>query len=159
MAPKPSAYSSGCHAVAVEVDRETGSVDLLRYVITYDTGQVINPVTREGQLHGGLVHGIGMALFEEAVYDPDGGFLTASFLDYTIPSAPEISMPIRLLPMDTVSDSNPEGIKGVGESGTIPALAAIASAVEDALRQARPDAAITELPLSPLRLNQLLGGH
>ena len=159
MAPKPSAYSSSCHAVAVEVDRETGSVDLLRYVIAYDTGQVINPVTRDGQLHGGLVHGIGMALFEEAVYDEDGGFVTASFLDYTIPSAPEISMPIRLLPMDTVSDSNPEGVKGVGESGTIPALAAIASAVEDALRLARPDAAITELPLSPLRLNQLLGGH
>jgi carbon-monoxide dehydrogenase large subunit len=157
MAPKPSAYSSGCHAVAVEVDRETGAVDLLRYVIAFDTGQVINPLTRDGQLQGGLVHGIGIALFEEAVYDADGGFATASFLDYAIPSAPEISMPIRLLPMDTVTDANPEGVKGVGESGTIPALAAIAGAVEDALRQARPGATVTELPLSPQRLHTLLG--
>ncbi|HEX6488199.1 MAG TPA: xanthine dehydrogenase family protein molybdopterin-binding subunit [Candidatus Dormibacteraeota bacterium] len=157
-APNPSAYSSGCHAVALTVDPETGAVDLQRYVIAYDTGKVINALTRDGQLLGGLVHGLGIALFEEAIYQPDGGFQSASFLDYTIPSAPEISASIRLVPRDTATDVNPEGIKGVGESGTIPSLAAVSNAIEDALRGVRPNARLNELPVTPLRLHRLLAG-
>jgi CO/xanthine dehydrogenase Mo-binding subunit len=151
-----TAYSSGCHACVVEVDQETGSVDLTRYVIVHDTGRVINPTLVSGQMHGGLSHGMGYALFEEAIYDAEGNFQTSSFLDYTIPSAPEVSMPVTLIPVETSSNSNPEGFKGAGESGTIPTPAAIANAIEDALRQVKPDASVNRLPVTPQRLYELL---
>lgn len=151
-----SAYSSSCHACAVEVDPETGSVDVLRYVIVHDTGKVINPTLVGGQMLGGLAHGMGYSLFEEAVYQPDGGFLSASFLDYTIPSAPEISMDVRLVPFETESEANPEGFKGAGESGAITAPATIVGAIEDAVRRVAPQAAITEIPVSPQRLHAIL---
>ncbi len=153
-----SAYSSSCHACVVEVDRETGGVDVLRYVIVHDTGQVINPTLVSGQMQGGLAHGMGYSLFEEAVYQPDGAFQSASFLDYTIPSAPEISMGLTLVPVVTETEANPEGFKGAGESGAITAPATILNAIEDAIRPVRPDAAITEIPVTPMRLHQILNG-
>lgn len=156
--PRPAAYSSGCHAAVVEVDAATGGVKLLRYVIAYDTGQAINRTTLEGQLQGGWVHGLGYALFEEAVYQPDGAFLSASFLDYTIASAPEASAPLDLVSLNKATDSNPVGVKGAGESGTIPVPACIANAVEDAIRQVRPDAFIDRIPLTPQRLHALISG-
>ncbi|TMD03586.1 MAG: xanthine dehydrogenase family protein molybdopterin-binding subunit, partial [Chloroflexi bacterium] len=134
-----------------------GGVDIVRYVIVHDTGQAINPLLVDGQLHGGYAHGLGYALFEEAVYQPDGGFQSASFLDYTIASAPELSVTPELVSLGTPTPHNPEGFKGAGESGTIPAPAAIANAVEDAIRQLRPEAVVRELPITPARLFETLG--
>jgi CO/xanthine dehydrogenase Mo-binding subunit len=153
-----TAYASSCHAAAVSIDPETGSVEMLRYVVVHDTGKVINPTLVQGQMHGGLAHGMGYALFEEAIYQPDGAFVSASFLDYTIPSAPEVSMPLVLVPVETPTEANPEGFKGAGESATIAAPAAITNAIEDAVRQLRPEAALTSIPVTPLRLSELLNG-
>jgi aerobic carbon-monoxide dehydrogenase large subunit len=153
-----TAYASSCHAAAVAIDPETGSVEVLRYVIVHDTGKVINTTLVQGQMHGGLAHGMGYAMFEEAIYQEDGAFVSASFLDYTIPSAPEVSMPLVLVPVETPTDANPEGFKGAGESATIATPACIANAIEDAVRQLRPEAAITSIPITPLRLYELLNG-
>jgi carbon-monoxide dehydrogenase large subunit len=155
--PLPNAYSSGCHAAVVDVDPETGSVDIVRYVITHDTGRPINPLLVEGQMQGGYAHGLGYALFEEAIYQADGGFQSTSFLDYTIVSAPEVRTEPKVLPLETPSPANEEGFKGAGESGTVPVPAAIANAVEDAIRQLRPEARITELPITPMRLREAMG--
>jgi carbon-monoxide dehydrogenase large subunit len=152
---RPLAFSSGCHAAVVAVDPETGLVDVLRYVIAHDTGKSINPVTLEGQLHGGYAHGLGYALYEAAVYDADGSYRTASFLDYTIVSAGEVGAP-ELVHIETPTDANPEGFKGAGESGTIPVPATIANAVEDALRKRRPDAVVDRLPITSDRIVELL---
>jgi aerobic carbon-monoxide dehydrogenase large subunit len=151
-----TAYSSGCHAVAVEVDPETGGVDIMRYAIVADTGNVINQNLVRGQLQGGLAHGVGYAMFEEAIYTEDGTFQSPTFLDYTMVSAPEMSMPLELRSITTPTEANPEGFKGAGESGSIPAPAAIANAIEDAVRQVRPDAAVTRIPVTPLRVYELL---
>jgi aerobic carbon-monoxide dehydrogenase large subunit len=154
--PYANAYSSGCHVAVVSVDPETGGVDLVRYVIAADTGRILNPLLHDGQLQGGFAHGLGYALFEEAVYAPDGSFQSASFLDYTIPSAPELKTEPELLHFESRTPANAEGFKGVGESGTIPAPAAIANAVEDALRRVRPDARLSSLPLTPQRVLEAL---
>ncbi|HMJ38821.1 MAG TPA: xanthine dehydrogenase family protein molybdopterin-binding subunit [Verrucomicrobiae bacterium] len=152
---RPLTFSSGCHAAVVAVDPETGQVEVLRYVIAHDTGKAINPVTLEGQLHGGYAHGLGYALYEAAVYDPDGSYRTASFLDYTIVSTGEVGEP-ELVHIETPTDANPEGFKGAGESGTIPVPAAIANAVEDALRKRNPDAVVDRLPITSDRIVELL---
>jgi carbon-monoxide dehydrogenase large subunit len=152
---RPLAYSSGCHAAVVEVDPTTGSVEVKRYVIVHDTGRSINEMVVEGQIQGGFAHGVGYALFEEAIYLQEGGFLSASFLDYSIPGAPEVTVP-TVLHIETPTDANPEGFKGAGESGTIPAPAALSNAIEDALRQARPDVLVGEIPITPNRIFDLL---
>jgi carbon-monoxide dehydrogenase large subunit len=152
---RPLAFSSGCHAAVVAVDPETGEVEVLRYVIAHDTGKPINPVTLEGQLHGGYAHGLGYALYEAAIYDADGSYRTASFLDYTIVSTGEVGEP-ELVHIETPTDANPDGFKGAGESGTIPVPAAIANAVEDALRKRRPDAVVDRLPITSDRIVELL---
>jgi carbon-monoxide dehydrogenase large subunit len=156
---RPLAFSSGCHAAVVAVDPETGQVEVLKYVIVHDTGKAINPVTLEGQLHGGFAHGLGYALHEAAMYDADGTFRTASFLDYTIVSTGEVAVTAQLVSFDTATDANPEGFKGAGESGTIPVPAAISNAVEDALRKRNPDAVIDRLPITSDRIVELLSGH
>jgi aerobic carbon-monoxide dehydrogenase large subunit len=152
---RPTTYSSGCHAAVVAVDPETGQVEVLRYVIAHDTGQPINELIVEGQMHGGYAHGLGYALYEAATYDADGNFRTASFLDYTIVSAGEVGAP-ELVHIATPTDSNPEGFKGAGESGTIPVPAAISNAVEDALRKRRPDAVVDHLPITSDRIVEML---
>src|SRR4029077_9032151 len=134
----------------------TGQVEVLRYVIAHDTGKAINALTLEGQLLGGYVHGLGYALFESAAYDADGGFRSASFLDYTIVSAGEVTVTPELVHIDTPTDSNAENFKGGGESGTIPVPAAISGAIEDAVRQLRPEAVVDRLPMSPDRILELL---
>src|SRR4030088_1881871 len=88
----PPAYASACHAAVVEVDPDTGSVRIVRYVIGHDSGRSINPLLVEGQLHGGYAHGLGYALFEEAIYTQDGNFVSPTFLDYLIPGAPEVDV-------------------------------------------------------------------
>jgi len=150
------AFSSGCHAAVVAVDPETGHVEILRYVIAHDTGKTINPVTLEGQLQGGYAHGLGYAMYEAAIYDADGTFRTSSFLDYTIVSIGEVAGEPELVRLETPTDANPEGFKGGGESGTIPVPAAIANAVEDALRKRNPNAVVDRLPITPDRIVELL---
>ena len=157
--PVPLAYSSGCHGAVVAVDPETGAVSIERYVIAHDTGRAINPMLVEGQMQGGFAHGLGYALFEEAVYSADGGLLSASFLDYSVPSAPELAIRLTLLPTVTPTQANPEGFKGAGESGTLPVPAAVAAAVERALSHVRPDVKVEHLPLSPERVLKLLRGE
>ncbi|HYL07599.1 MAG TPA: molybdopterin cofactor-binding domain-containing protein, partial [Candidatus Udaeobacter sp.] len=153
---RPIAYSSSCHAAAVAVDPTTGQVEVLRYVIAHDTGKPINELMLEGQMHGGYAHGLGYALFESAVYDPDGAFRTPTFIDYTIVSAGEVGAEPELLHIETPTDANPEGFKGAGESGTIPVPAAISNAVEDALRQRKPTAVIDHLPITSDRIVEIL---
>ncbi|MGH2926899.1 MAG: xanthine dehydrogenase family protein molybdopterin-binding subunit, partial [Solirubrobacteraceae bacterium] len=147
-----SSWAASCHAAEVQVDPETGQVAVLRYVVVHDSGREINPRLVEGQLHGGIAHGIGYALFEEALHEADGQFRAASFLDYTIPSAPEIAFTPELVSLESVTESNPESVKGVGEAGTIPAPAAILSAIEAALRQRYPHIRLDQLPVTPERL-------
>ncbi len=155
--PKRSlAFSSGCHAAVVAVDPETGQVEVLKYVIVHDTGKAINPVTLEGQLHGGFAHGLGYALYEAAIYDTDGSYRTPSFLDYTIVTTGEVDVALDLVSFETPTDANPEGFKGAGESGTIPVPAAISNAVEDALRKRNPNAIIDRLPITSDRIVELL---
>src|SRR5438067_2251762 len=153
---RPLTFSSGCHAAMVAIDQETGQVEVLRYVIAHDTGKPINELTLEGQLLGGYAHGLGYALFESAAYEADGAFRSASFLDYTIVSAGEVTATPELIHIDTPTDSYAEGFKGAGEGGTIPVPAAISSAIEDAVRQLRPDAVVDRLPMSPDRVLELL---
>jgi carbon-monoxide dehydrogenase large subunit len=154
---RPITFSSGCHAAMVAIDRDTGQVEVLRYVIAHDTGTAINPLTVEGQMLGGFAHGLGYALYESAVYDADGAFRTPSFLDYTIVSTGEVTATPELVHIETLTDSNPENFKGAGESGTIPVPAAISAAIEDAVRQVLPAAVVNRLPMSPDRVFELLG--
>lgn len=154
---RPTAYSSGCHAAVVAIDPETGQVEVLRYVIAHDVGHAINSMMVEGQMHGGYAHGLGYALYEAALYDPDGGYRTASFLDYSIVTAGEVTAIPELVHIETPTDANPEGFKGAGESGTIPVPAAISSAVEDALRKRRPEVVVDSLPITSDRIVDLLG--
>ncbi len=106
--PMPTAYSSGVHAAAVAVDTETGAVEVERYVIVHDTGRAINPMLVEGQMHGGWVHGLGYALFEEAIYQPDGTFQSSTFLDYSVAGPPEVGVP-AVAHIETPTQANAEG--------------------------------------------------
>jgi aerobic carbon-monoxide dehydrogenase large subunit len=146
-------YGIGVHTVELEVDPLTGSVTLLDYVVVNDCGCVINPMTAEGQIHGGLVHGIGNALFEFMSFDGAAQPMTASFADYLLPAAPQIP-PISVHLVAYPSSKNPLGVKGIGESGTVPAAAAIISGIEDALSDY--DVRIEEAPITPARLFQLI---
>ena len=126
------AYANGCHVAEVDVDVETGEVRIIKYFALQDSGRLINPMIVDGQIHGGIAHGIGNALFEWMGYDEGGQPLTTTFADYLLPTATELPM-LTTLYRETPSPLNPLGVKGVGEVGTIPAAAAIISAVEDAL--------------------------
>lgn len=150
------AWASSCHAAVLRVDAETGGVEIERYVIAHDSGRPINPMIVEGQLHGGYAHGLGYALFEEALYSPDGNFRSPSFLDYTIVSAPELRAEPELIHTETASSHNPEGFRGAGEAGTIAVPAAIANAVEDALYAMGYDVAVDSVPVTPLKLWNLI---
>jgi carbon-monoxide dehydrogenase large subunit len=153
------AWASSCHAALVRIDAETGAVEMLRYVIAHDSGRSINPLLVEGQLHGGYAHGLGYALFEEALVSEDGALISSSFLDYTVVSAPELACEPELLHTETPSSHNPEGIRGVGEAGTIAVPAAIANAIEDALWAAGQESCVDAVPVTPQRLWRLLGSE
>jgi carbon-monoxide dehydrogenase large subunit len=129
----PSAFPNGCHIAEVEVDAETGTVEVVRYSMVNDFGTLINPMLVEGQLHGGVVQALGQALLERTVYDTDGQLLTGSYMDYALPradDAPAFSFESRPVPATT----NPLGVKGCGEAGCAGGLPAIMNAVVDALR-------------------------
>ena len=144
-----STYSNGAHASVVEVDPETGAVRLLKYVAVDDCGTMINPMVVEGQIHGGIAHGIGNALTEEIVYDDAGQLVSGTLMDYALPRALDVPR-LEVHHVVTPSPLNPLGVKGAGEGGTLPAPAAIANAVADALRPL--GVAITEMPLTRERL-------
>ena len=144
-----STYSSGAHAVVVEVDPETGAVRILRYVAVDDCGTLINPMIVEGQVHGGIAHGIGNALLEEIVYDAAGQLATGTLMEYALPRGDDVPR-LEVHHVVTPSPLNPLGVKGAGEGGTLPAPAAIANAVADALRPLGVE--VTEMPLTRERL-------
>jgi aerobic carbon-monoxide dehydrogenase large subunit len=142
-------FSYSCHAAVVAVDVETGAVGLLDYVVVEDGGKLINPMIVDGQVLGGLAQGIGTALYEEMPFDSEGQPLACTFADYLLPSAGEVP-PIRIEHMETPSPYTEFGQKGIGESGAIGAPAAIANAVNDALKGLGVE--IGELPITPNRL-------
>jgi len=147
--PGTVTWAFGAHACVVEVDVETGEVRLLAYAAVHDCGQPINPAVVEGQLHGGIVQGIGTALTEELVYDERGQLLTASLMDYGLPKADQVPA-LEVVPLGYPSMINELGIKGVGESGIISPPPAIANAVEDALADRGVE--ITRVPLTAARV-------
>lgn len=151
--PSSAGYSASVQLVVVEVDPGTGEVEILDWVVGHDCGKVINPLLVEGQVLGGIAHGLSNALYEESLYSDDGVPLTTSFLDYPIPSARELPM-IELYDQETLSPLNPLGVKGAGEAGTLGVPAVIASAVEDALKPL--GVRIDFSPLSPGRLGDLI---
>lgn len=131
-APYQNPHAFSAHVVVVEVDRATGEVKIVRYIAVHDCGHIINPLLVRGQVHGGIVQGIGQALWEGMVYSPDGQPLTGSLLDYALPVAAGLPEMITAT-IETPSPMNPLGIKGVGELPTVAAPAAVANAVLDAL--------------------------
>ena len=151
--PDRGSTASGVHAMIVEVDPETAMVEIKRYLVVHDCGTIINPMLVEGQIHGGVAHGIGNAFYEQLIYDEQGQILNASFMDYLLPTATDVP-PVETAHRETPSPYNPVGLKGVGEAGCIPTGALFAQAVEDAL--AGSGVEITEIPLSPNRLFELI---
>ena len=151
--PDRGSTANGVHAAIVEVDPETALVEVKRYVVVHDSGRVINPLIVDGQIHGGVAHGLGNAFYEQLVYDEGGQLLNASFMDYLLPTATDVP-PIETCHRETPSPLNPLGVKGVGEAGAIPTGAVFAQAVEDALSGWGIE--ITEIPLSPSKLFDLI---
>jgi carbon-monoxide dehydrogenase large subunit len=131
--PKQDTWPNGCHVAEAEVDPETGAVSLARYVVVDDVGTVVNHLTLEGQIHGGIAQGAGQALMEEVVYDRESGqLLTASFMEYAMPRADTLP-PVIVGSNPVPTELNPLGAKGAGEAGTVGALPAVMNAVMDAL--------------------------
>lgn len=130
--PEAHAFASGMHVAAIEVDRDTRLPRVVRYAAVEDCGRPLNSLVVAGQVHGGIVQGIGNVFFEDLRYDEGGQLLTGTFLDYLLPTAAEVP-PLRLGHVETLSPMNPLGVKGVGEAGLVPAAAALANALADAL--------------------------
>jgi CO/xanthine dehydrogenase Mo-binding subunit len=148
--PPDIAYSSGAHVALVEVDAASAAVHILGYWICHDSGRLINPMVVDGQIQGGAALGIGGALLEEIAYDETGQPRAGSFMDYLLPTALDVPH-LSIDHLETLSPLNPLGIKGVGESGTLPVPAALASAIEDAI--GKP---VLQVPVTPARLHALL---
>jgi carbon-monoxide dehydrogenase large subunit len=154
--PTRSNFANGCHVCEVEVDPDTGEVRIDRYIGVDDSGVIVNPLLFEGQIHGGLAMGIGQALLEHVAYDPQSGqLLSGSFMDYGMPKAEHFSF----FDMHELPDrcrSNPIGVKGAGESGTVGAPPTVINAIVDALRER----GVTDvaMPATPLRVWQAMQG-
>ena len=147
--PPNFTYPFGAHVAVVEVDPQTGQIQLQRYVAVDDCGPQINPMIVEGQIHGGVVHGIGQALWEGVVYDENGQLLTGSMMDYAIPRA-DMLPDLESLTTITPSPHHPLGVKGVGETGTIASTITVYNAVIDALKPF--DVTSIDMPLTPERV-------
>nr|WP_083466912.1 molybdopterin cofactor-binding domain-containing protein [Kibdelosporangium sp. MJ126-NF4]CEL19594.1 Carbon monoxide dehydrogenase large chain [Kibdelosporangium sp. MJ126-NF4]CTQ94607.1 Carbon monoxide dehydrogenase large chain (EC 1.2.99.2) [Kibdelosporangium sp. MJ126-NF4] len=153
--PDNFSYPHGTHLCATEVDTETGRVTIRSYVCVDDVGKVVNPLIVEGQVHGGLAQGIAQALYEEAVHDESGTLTTGTFADYYLPSAAD--MPTFVTDRtETPSTTNPLGVKGVGEAGTIASTPAVVNAIVDAVRHM--GVRDVEMPCSPMRVWQAIQG-
>jgi carbon-monoxide dehydrogenase large subunit len=157
--PLANTYPNGCHIVEVEIEPESGVVHVDRYTIVDDFGAVINPILLEGQVHGGIVQGLGQALLEHTIYDEETGqLLTGSFTDYAMPRAgdlPFFSFTTRNVPCK----ANPLGIKGAGEAGAIGAPPATINAIVDALHHANPAIRHIDMPATPHRVWEALNGR
>jgi carbon-monoxide dehydrogenase large subunit len=154
--PENFSFPHGTHLCAVEVDTETGGVRIRRYVAVDDVGRVVNPLIVEGQVHGGIAQGIAQALYEEAVYDPDGNLVTGTMVDYLVPAAPDLPEMITAR-TETAATSNPLGVKGVGEAGTIASTPAVVNAVVDAVRQFGVNDVL--MPCTPERVWRAVHGN
>ncbi len=157
LVPQAQTFPNGCHIVEVEIDPGTGAVGVERYTIVDDFGRTINPLLLEGQVHGGIVQGIGQALLEHAVYDPDSGqLLTGSFMDYAMPRAGDVPS-FAFSTHNVPSTSNPFGVKGAGEAGAVGAPPAIINAIVDALHR-RAGVRHIDMPATPGRVWEALNG-
>jgi carbon-monoxide dehydrogenase large subunit len=154
--PPNYTFSSGSHACVVEVERQTGRIEVLDFVAVDDCGTVINPLVAEGQVHGGVAQGIAQVLYERVVYDADGQPMTSSLMDYAVPTARQVPA-IRTARVVSPTPVNPIGVKGIGESGAIGATPALVNAVMDALRQA--GVTYMDMPFTPERVWAALEEH
>jgi aerobic carbon-monoxide dehydrogenase large subunit len=146
--PAEATYPNGTHLCEIEIDKETGVIKILRYVIVDDFGLVINPLLLAGQVHGGTVQGIGQALLEQAVYSEDGQLLTASFQDYCLPRADDLPS-FEFETRNTPCKVNPLGIKGAGEAGTIGSAGSVMNAINDALSRYKGKWTTIDMPATP----------
>jgi len=153
--PPPLTHSNSTHAAEVEVDIETGQVEIVRYVAVEDCGTILNPTVVDGQIQGGIAQGIGAALYEEIVYDENGQLLTGTLMDYLPPTAADVPR-VAIAHIETPSPYTAGGMKGVGEGGAIAPPAAIANAVADALAELAPR--VTRVPLTPERVLAIIDG-
>jgi carbon-monoxide dehydrogenase large subunit len=151
--PTNFVFPYGTHICVVEVDANTGKVEIVRWVAVDDCGPAINPMLIDGQVHGGVAHGIGQALYEQVVYDDRGQLITGTFMDYALPTAAEVPH-FELDRTETKSPSNSLGVKGIGEAGTIASTPAIVNAVIDALRH--EGVTYLDMPLTPMRVWEAL---
>tara|TARA_Y100001954_G_scaffold186598_1_gene199542 strand:+ start:3052 stop:5358 length:2307 start_codon:yes stop_codon:yes gene_type:complete len=151
--PKVANYPNGAHACEVEIDPDTGEIEIQAYVIVDDVGTVLNPALLKGQIHGGVAQGVGQAVMERAVYDGGGQNVSGSYMDYAMPRAQDFTLfDVKSNPVPT--KQNPLGVKGAGEAGTVGALPAVMNAIEHALRGAGVEK--IDLPASPERVWQAL---
>jgi carbon-monoxide dehydrogenase large subunit len=149
-------YPNGCHICEVEIDRETGGVDILRYSVVDDFGTMLNPLILHGQVHGGVAQGAGQALMEDVHFDADGQLVTGSFMDYAIPHAHDLcNFAVEANPVPT--KTNPLGVKGAGEAGCVGALPAVTNAVVDALSEF--GVSHIEMPATPERVWRAMNGR
>jgi carbon-monoxide dehydrogenase large subunit len=151
--PPPATFSHGTHVAVVDVDPETGEVQVVRHLVVEDCGRMVNPMLVEGQTQGAVAQGIGNALYEDFAYDEGGQPLTTTFMDYLIPGPGEIP-PVDVVHVETPPAVSVSGFKGMAEGGTIGSTAAVANAVADALAPLGVE--VRELPLTPDRILALL---
>jgi carbon-monoxide dehydrogenase large subunit len=142
-------FPNGCHISEIEIDEATGEIELVRYTAVDDVGHMINPLLVEGQLHGGIAQGVGQALFENIAYDASGQLLSGSFMDYAMPRADDFC-DFELGENEVPTKTNPLGVKGAGESGTVGALSSVMNAINDAM--ARIGASYVQMPATPEKL-------
>jgi carbon-monoxide dehydrogenase large subunit len=146
----PSAFPNGCHVAEVEIDPETGTIEVVRYSSVNDFGTVVNPLLVEGQVHGGVVQGIGQCFMENAQYDAEGQLLTGSFMDYALPRAGDTPSRIGWESHPVPATTNPLGVKGCGEAGCAGSMPSVMNAVVDALRGV--GISHLDMPASPQRV-------
>jgi carbon-monoxide dehydrogenase large subunit len=146
----PSAFPNGCHVCEVEIDPETGVVEVARYSSVNDFGTIVNPLMVEGQIHGGVVQGMGQCFMESARYDESGQLLTGSFMDYALPRAEDFAAPFPWQSHPVPATTNPLGAKGCGEAGCAGSMTSVMNAVVDALREAGINH--FDMPASPPRV-------
>jgi carbon-monoxide dehydrogenase large subunit len=151
--PPNFTFPFGAHIVVTEVDRETGAIQIRRYVCVDDCGRIINPLIVDGQVHGGVAQGLGQALWEQAVYDESGQLITGELTDYALPRASRMPW-IESSHTETPSPVNPLGVKGVGEAGTIGCSPAVVNSVVDALSPL--GVRHIDMPLTPEKIWKLI---
>jgi carbon-monoxide dehydrogenase large subunit len=149
-ADTPLTFPNGVHIAEVEIDRDTGHIDLVRYTAVDDCGNMLNPMVVEGQVQGSLANGLGQALTEHVIYDAAGQLVTGSFMDYGAPRAHHMPIEFREAIHSTPATTNPLGVKGTGEAGTTAAIAAVMNAVANAIPNGAADH--MEMPATPLKV-------